>query len=182
MRRRTVVASAALIAALALAGLPAPAGSETPSTRDAASATFTAVVSSAGGSAPAARATPDAALGSAGALSATAPFSEPGKRPKGPRTRPQVELPASSSGKEWKKPKYKITGEATFYNIGSTAMRLPYGTVVVVCGNGGCIQRTITDYGPTKTSRIIDLYMPDFFAICGCPSWSGTTTVTVSVY
>ena len=32
------------------------------------------------------------------------------------------------------------------------------------------------------SSRIVDLYKPDFFDICGCPSWSGTTKVTVYVY
>ena len=36
--------------------------------------------------------------------------------------------------------------------------------------------------GQRRTGRIVDLYTPDFFAICGCPSWSGTTQVTVSVY
>ena len=30
--------------------------------------------------------------------------------------------------------------------------------------------------------RIVDLYRPDFFRICGCASWSGTVRVTVSVY
>jgi len=38
------------------------------------------------------------------------------------------------------------------------------------------------DDGPMSSARIIDLYQPDFFAVCGCASWSGTTTVTVSVY
>jgi hypothetical protein len=40
----------------------------------------------------------------------------------------------------------------------------------------------VNDYGPRSTSRMIDLYRPDFFAICGCASWSGTTKVTVYVY
>jgi hypothetical protein len=30
--------------------------------------------------------------------------------------------------------------------------------------------------------RIIDLDRPDFFKICGCPSWSGVINVTVYVY
>ena len=33
-----------------------------------------------------------------------------------------------------------------------------------------------------ELNRIVDLYTPDFFDICGCPGWSGTTTVTISVY
>ena len=54
---------------------------------------------------------------------------------------------------------------------------------MIICGGGGCVERVIDDYGPTAgTNRIVDLYAPDFFDICGCPSWSGTTNVTVSVY
>jgi hypothetical protein len=29
---------------------------------------------------------------------------------------------------------------------------------------------------------VVDLYRPDFFGICGCASFAGTTTVTVYVY
>ena len=81
-----------------------------------------------------------------------------------------------------KPPKSTLKGTATFYNEGLTAMRLPRGTVIIVCGGGGCVQRVVNDYGPQSTSRIIDLDKKDFFDICGCPSWSGTTTVTVYVY
>ncbi len=48
-------------------------------------------------------------------------------------------------------------------------MRLPRGTVVIICGGGGCIERTVTDYGPQDPARVVDLYKPDFFRICGCP-------------
>ena len=80
--------------------------------------------------------------------------------------------------------RYTLSGYATFYDNGRTAMRLPYGTVVIICGGGGCVQRVISDYGPSAANpeRIVDLYRPDFFRICGCPSWSGTTRVTVRVY
>jgi len=62
-------------------------------------------------------------------------------------------------------------------------MRLPRGTTVIICGAGGCIERVVDDYGPIAgTNRIVDLYRPDFFRVCGCPSWSGVTNVTVSVY
>jgi hypothetical protein len=108
---------------------------------------------------------------------------EPGEAPKqGPTRRPSVVQPVPGSGSVQKPPKSTLTGAATFYDNGTTAMRLPRGTVVVICGAGGCIERTVTDYGPTRSDRIVDLYRPDFFAICGCASWSGTTTVTVSVY
>ena len=82
----------------------------------------------------------------------------------------------------WKPPRYKLSGLASFYDAGFTAMRLPKGTVVRICGAGGCILRTVTDYGPQSPGRVIDLYRPDFFAICGCASYSGLTRVTVSVY
>lgn len=183
MRRRTVVSGAALIAALALAGLPAPAGSHVPSLASGtAQAAFTSVVISADAPALSGGGMADPAFVSAGSLSDSEVFAEPGRKVKVPRRRPVVDQPAAPQGKIWKEPRYKVTGVATFYHHGSTAMRLPRGTVVVICGDDGCIQRTITDYGPQSKSRIIDLYAPDFFAICGCPSWSGTTTVTVSVY
>ena len=79
-------------------------------------------------------------------------------------------------------PRQTLTGGATFYDNGTTAMRLPRGTVVKICGKGGCIVRVVNDYGPQKKSRVVDLYRPDFFAICGCPSYAGTTQVTVYVY
>ncbi len=83
----------------------------------------------------------------------------------------------------WKSPLYELHGYASFYDHGTTAMRLPRGTVVVICGAGGCIERVITDYGPSAAGgRIIDMYRPDFFQICGCGSWSGTTEVTIRVY
>jgi hypothetical protein len=78
--------------------------------------------------------------------------------------------------------KYTLSGGATFYDNGTTAMRLPRGTIVVICGNGGCIERVVNDYGPQKKSRVVDLYRPDFFAICGCGWYAGTTQVTVYVY
>jgi len=78
--------------------------------------------------------------------------------------------------------RYTLTGGATFYNNGTTAMRLPRGTVVIICGKAGCIKRVVNDYGPQKKSRVVDLYRPDFFAICGCGWYAGTTTVTVYVY
>ena len=74
-------------------------------------------------------------------------------------------------------------GFASFYDHGTTAMRLPRGSVVVICGAGGCIERVITDYGPSaKGGRIVDMYRPDFFKVCGCGAWSGTTEVTIRVY
>ena len=98
-------------------------------------------------------------------------------------TRVAVKLPAVAAAWDWKPPKSIVEGEASFYSNGTTAMRLPRGTTVVICGKADCIERVINDYGPTEaTGRVIDLYKPDFFAICGCPSYAGTTQVTVYVY
>jgi hypothetical protein len=183
MRRRSVVATAALIAALALAGLPVPVGSRSPSTALALDpAAFSTVTIPAYAPTSDGPGVLDAAQRSAGYLADGSPFVEPGVAPDGPTSRPRVDQPPVPSGSAWKKPLYTLTGYASFYDNGTTAMRLPRGTVVRICGDGGCIQRTVTDYGPVKKARIVDLYRPDFFRICGCASWSGTTTVTISVY
>jgi hypothetical protein len=100
----------------------------------------------------------------------------------GPTTRSAFNQPDAGAASIRKPARYTLTGGATFYDNGTTAMRLPRGTLVVICGNGGCIERVVNDYGPQKKSRVVDLYRPDFFAICGCGSWSGTTQVTVYVY
>jgi len=179
-----VVAAAALIAALALAGLPAPVGSRTSSTdravEPAAFSTFNLPATIA--PAQAAPGVPDPARRAAGFLSASDEIVEPGSTPAPAAVRPKVQQPSSTSGTAWKPPKYTISGYATFYDNGTTAMRLPRGTVVRICGDGGCIERTVTDYGPVKPIRIVDLYRPDFFKICGCAWYAGTTWVTVSIY
>ncbi len=184
MRRRLVVAAAALIAAFALAGLPAPVGSRTSSTDRAvelaAFSTFNlpAINTQAQG----APGVPDPARRSAGYVSGSDELIEPGGTPAPAAVRPEVKQPSTTSGSAWKAPKYTMSGYATFYDNGTTAMRLPRGTVVRICGNGGCIERTVTDYGPVKPIRIVDMYRPDFFKICGCGWYAGTTWVTVSIY
>lgn len=182
MRRRSVVATAALIAAGALAGLPGVAGSAGPSIpRDPAPEAFSEVVLP-GDPAPAVT-LPDASLRSAGYLSEGAVLLEAGRAPSGPAARPKVDQPLGPVGQTWKPARYSMQGYATFYDNGTTAMRLKRGTVIRVCGAGGCLERTINDYGPWNfNQRIIDLYRPDFFRICGCGWWSGTTWVTVWVY
>jgi hypothetical protein len=125
----------------------------------------------------------DAAAAGAGLLTEATTIAErPIATRRVPDARPVTSQPNAVAGTARKPPLYKLTGYATFYDDGTTAMRLPRGTVVIICGDGGCIQRTVNDYGPQKESRIVDLYRPDFFKVCGCPSYSGTTKVTVSVY
>jgi hypothetical protein len=125
----------------------------------------------------------DAAASAEGAVAQDASFVERGSAPKtGPKKRVAPGQPDATGGSVRKPPKSTLKGVATFYDEGLTAMRLPRGTVIIACGGGGCVERVVNDYGPQSTSRIIDLDKQDFFKICGCPSWSGTTTVTVYVY
>ena len=174
-----------LIAALALVALPGLAGSRVESSLEPLPASaFQPLSVPANSARSTVKIDPlDAAHESAGAISADASFIEPGSAPQtGPTARAKLNQPESSAASVRKPPRYTITGIATFYDNGTTAMRLPRGTVVVICGNGGCVERVVNDYGPIKPSRIVDLYRADFFDICGCAWWSGTTMVTVSVY
>lgn len=185
MRPKTLVVGLALTAALALVALPGLAGSRAsrPSEPVPVGA-LQPLPDSGDGSRPAIAVDGlDATFAGAGAVPLDATFIEPGQaRTSGPTTRPSVDQPDGSSRSLRKPEKYRLTGTATFYEAGYTAMRLPRGTIVIICGGGGCVERVINDYGPQSESRIVDLYKPDFFDICGCPSWSGTTQVTVYVY
>ena len=181
-----MVAGAALTAALAVGALPGIAGSAGPTPAAVIDpAAFQAVQVQAFTAAAPAIDRLDSAHASVGRLDAAAAFTEPGSAgPASIADRPRVVLPAAHSASAMKPPRYKLSGYATFYANGTTAMRLPRGTTVVICGGGGCLERVVSDYGPVASyrNRIVDMYTPDFFAICGCPSWSGTTWVTVSVY
>lgn len=174
-----------LIAALALVALPGLAGSRVPNPIEALPASAFQPLSI---PATQARSTIsigplDAAYAAAGSVAADTSFIEPGAAPAtGPTGRVKLNQPDTNAAFVRKPPRYVLTGEATFYDNGTTAMRLPRGTTVVICGNGGCVERVVTDWGPQKPSRIVDLYRADFFAICGCAWWSGTTNVTVSIY
>jgi hypothetical protein len=182
-----MVAGAALTAALALGALPGIAGSAGPTPASALdSSTFQSVQVPAFVSTEVAVGPLDDAFRTAGAIDARSTFVVAGKEPKRIiPNRPAIAVPAPHAGTALKPPRYKLSGYATFYGNGTTAMRLPRGTTVIICGDGGCVERVVNDYGPSADAglgRIADLYTPDFFNVCGCPSWSGTTWVTVSVY
>jgi hypothetical protein len=185
MRPRTIVAGAVLTAALALVALPSLAGSTSPVPfRSIEAAAFQQIsLDPALAALPEAVGGLDAALRSDGAVSDGAVFRDPGTDgDPAPVVRPVARQPRPGGGFDWKPARYTVTGIATFYDHGTTAMRLPRGTVIRVCGAGGCLERVVNDYGPHGQGRVIDLYRPDFFAVCGCASWSGTTEVTVYVY
>lgn len=173
-----------LIAALALVALPGLAGSRVPSPLEPLPAgAFQPLSVTANARSTISIGPLDAAHGAAGAVSEHASFIEPGAAPQtGPTARARINQPEAGSASVLKPPRYTLTGIATFYDNGTTAMRLPRGTIVIICGNGGCVERVVNDYGPIRTSRIVDLYRADFFDVCGCAWWSGTTPVAVSVY
>jgi hypothetical protein len=185
VRPRRLLAIAALTAAFALVALPGIAGSRSPNSPsivDPAAFQPIPAPASVGGHSTSVEPL-DPSLASAGRIGPDTPFSQPGAEPERIVSRPTVRQPPAQGGSAQKPPLYKLSGVATFYHHGTTAMRLPRGTTVIICGAGGCIERIINDYGPVAgTNRIVDLYTPDFFDICGCPSWAGTTQVTVSVY
>ena len=174
-----------LTAALALAALPGLAGSRMPGPLEPIPASaFQQLAILADDPPSTASIGPlDAAHVSAGAIAADTAIVDPASEPdSGPRGRLTLDQPDPGSASVRKPPRYTLTGFATFYDNGTTAMRLPRGTLVVICGGGGCVERVVNDYGPQKPSRVVDLYRPDFFDICGCPWFAGTTTVTVYVY
>jgi hypothetical protein len=189
MRPRTTVVRSALAAALAIGALPGLVGSYEPSQdRPVDAGAFRQVdLATTRDRQGNGKLLLDAAGRSDGALAPIAPLIEPADgaapaavAPAGPG-RPNVTDARPSWS--WNPALYTLHGFASFYDHGTTAMRLPRGTVVVICGAGGCIERVITDYGPSAAgSRIIDMYRPDFFQVCGCGSWSGTTEVTIRVY
>jgi hypothetical protein len=171
--------------ALALVSLPGLAGSRVPSAVEPvpAGAFQPYAVPAQEARSPITIAGLDPAHRSVGVVGGETTIYEPGEDPDaGPTDRADLDQPETAAESARKPPRYMLKGEATFYSAGSTAMRLPRGTLVIVCGGGGCIERTVTDYGPQDPARVIDLYKPDFFRICGCPSWSGVTNVTVDVY
>lgn len=184
MRPSRTVAIAALTAVLAFGALPGLVGSGEPSREqpiDAAS--FRDVIFAAAGARSIETiAAPDSANAAAGRLEPASSFRDAPSADAAPAARIAAKLPKVPVAWDWKPPRYTLSGYATFYDNGTTAMRLPRGTIVVVCGAGGCLERVVNDYGPIKQTRVVDMYRPDFFAICGCASWAGTTWVTVSVY
>jgi hypothetical protein len=185
-----------LTAALALVALPGLAGSRAPSPIEPVPVgVFQPLTIPANESRSTSIGLLDDAFVSEGALGADAAIVEPAViGPAVPAGRPAGDQPAAGASSVRKEPpgarsaslpgksKYTLSGGATFYDNGTTAMRLPRGTVVKICGNGGCIVRVVNDYGPQKKSRVVDLYRPDFVTVCGCPASTGTTQVTVYVY
>ncbi len=188
VRPKMIMAGVVLTTALALVAAPGFAGSRTPAPYEPVpAAAFQALKTTANAGSTDSIGGFDHAYDSAGRLGEDAVFAEPGTPAAAsvdiPVLKRDSKQPQPAPAKVYKKSRFTLTGQATFYNNGTTAMRLPRGTIIRVCGAGGCIERVVNDYGPVAgTNRIIDLYKPDFFKICGCGSWSGVTNVKVYVY
>jgi hypothetical protein len=181
-----VVVGAVLTAALALVAAPGLAGSRMPTSEPTLeAAAFQAVmINATAGRTVAPVDALDSGRRSASWAMPGATFIEPGEEQTVPN-RPSAPQPESRFRTAIKPPRYTLTGYASFYDNGTTAMRLPRGTMVRVCASGGCVERVINDYGPSasfRPVRIVDLMVSDFFDICGCPSYAGLTWVTVGVY
>lgn len=194
MRPSRTVARSALTAVLVLGALPGLVGSHEPGAArpiDAAAFRQVSLATTRDRQADG-HIVPDTAGRSDGALDTGTAFAEAGttfgeaadveSRSAGERAQPNLQ--AATSAWAWKKPRFTLSGAASFYDHGTTAMRdVPRGTTIVICGRGGCIQTVVSDYGPARyTGRVIDMYRPDFFKVCGCGWWSGTTEVTIRVY
>lgn len=177
-----MVAGAMLTVALALVATPGAAGSLTPSAPPRVPASeYKPVTLPSLDPVSAAQSTRTVAASTG--LAEVDAFVEPPPSSQPRPTKPSTAVSQPYVGTEARPPRAVLHGLATWYDNGTTAMRLPRGTTVQICGGGGCIIRTITDYGPVLgTGRIADLMPADFRAICGCGWWVGVQTITVSVY
>ncbi len=184
VRARKLAAGAALTAALALVAFPGLAGSRTPSPSGSIeAAAFKSVLLSASVDRSSLTIGPiDPAFRSANLLEPDAVIVEPGEDATTPPVRPKAKVPRAQADVAIKPPRYAVSGYATWYDNGTTAMRLPYGTLVRICGPAGCVERRVTDYGPGGKGRVVDLMPSDFTRVCGCGLWRGTTWVTVAIY
>lgn len=184
MRPSALVAGAALTAVLAVVALPEVVGSAQP-TRElpVVAAAFQVVEPTATVDGVGIRLL-DAAHDSGNALTGDGTFTEPGVGTGTPPGRVRVTTPIPGAQSAPKPPRFSLSGYATWYANGTTAMRLPYGTTIRVCGAGGCVERHVTDFGPSAAypTRIVDMTPGDFATVCGCSTWRGTTPVRVDVY
>ena len=130
----------------------------------------------------------DAGYESAGHLDDTAPLVDPGDgllpihraavvQP-APRLRTVVVPPPP------RKVRVVLTGLASWYANGTTAMRLPFGTHIRICGARGCVTTVVRDWGPARylSERVVDMTPGDFVRVTGRNLSAGLAKVTVYVY
>jgi hypothetical protein len=213
VRRQSLVASAVLTAALALVALPGVSGSQIPSSERLLTAdAFQSVrlPASAGGS-PVTIHWFDVGSQTTGQPVTAAGPIEPGLSDAptpGQRVTqlipPALLVPVERPTRKVQKPVAKatptvkavvvrtqrsnyrrvLTGLASWYDNGTTAMRMPRGTRVKICGAARCVTRTITDWGPARylSKRVVDLTPADFKRVTGKHLGAGLARVTVYIY
>ena len=96
-------------------------------------------------------------------------------KPSAPRTRPAAP-----------KPTYRrvMVGLASWYDNGTTAMRLPRGTHIRICGARSCVTTVVRDWGPAAylSARVVDMTPGDFVRVTGKSLGAGLAPVKVYIY
>ena len=113
----------------------------------------------------------------------------------GPRRRPPSGLPLAAArttsargrpARDRQRSGYKrvITGLASWYDNGTTAMRLPHGTRIRICGVKSCITTVVRDWGPARylSNRVVDMTPCDFVRVTGKSLGAGLAPVKVYIY
>ena len=77
-----------------------------------------------------------------------------------------------------------LTGLASWYDNGTTAMRYPRGTHIRICGARSCVTTVVRDWGPAAylSKRIVDMTPGDFVRVTGKTLGAGLARVTVYIY
>jgi len=77
-----------------------------------------------------------------------------------------------------------LTGLASWYDNGTTAMRLPRGTHIRICGARSCVTTVVRDWGPAAylSKRVVDMTPGDFVRVTGKGLGAGLAPVTVYIY
>jgi len=103
------------------------------------------------------------------------PVAKPAVKTVKPRT---VARPAPKAYKR------VLSGLASWYDNGTTAMRLPRGTHIRICGAKSCVTTTVRDYGPARylSNRVVDMTPGDFVRVTGRALSAGLAPVKVYIY
>jgi hypothetical protein len=77
-----------------------------------------------------------------------------------------------------------VSGIASWYDNGTTAMRLPRGTRIKICGARTCINTVVRDWGPAGylSNRVVDMTPGDFTRVTGRRLSAGLAPVRVYIY
>ena len=77
-----------------------------------------------------------------------------------------------------------LSGLASWYDNGTTAMRLPRGTRIRICGARTCVSRIVRDWGPARylSNRVVDMTPGDFVLVTGRHLGAGLAPVKVYIY